>query len=59
MSALDRGLWRASGGNGVLVEICACDGSVVDSDWFESTFKTLAELGGVMCVETGESDAGH
>jgi ABC-type transporter Mla MlaB component len=24
-----------------------------------STFKTLAELGGVMCIETGESDAGH
>jgi ABC-type transporter Mla MlaB component len=23
------------------------------------TFKTLAELGGVMCIETGESDAGH
>ncbi|MEE2821308.1 MAG: STAS domain-containing protein [Pseudomonadota bacterium] len=24
-----------------------------------STFETLAELGGVMCIETGESDAGH
>jgi ABC-type transporter Mla MlaB component len=23
------------------------------------TFKTLAELGGVMCIETGESNAGH
>ena len=23
------------------------------------TFKTLAKLGGVMCIETGESDAGH
>ena len=23
------------------------------------TFMTLAELGGVMCIETGESDAGH
>ena len=23
------------------------------------TFKTLAELGGVMCIETGESDAGN
>ena len=23
------------------------------------TFKTLAELGGVMCIETGESDVGH
>jgi len=23
------------------------------------TFKTLAALGGVMCIETGESDAGH
>ncbi len=23
------------------------------------TFNTLAELGGVMCIETGESDAGH
>lgn len=22
-------------------------------------FKTLAELGGVICIETGESDAGH
>ena len=23
------------------------------------TFKTLAELGGVMCIETGEPNAGH
>mgnify|MGYP001253611138 FL=1 len=23
------------------------------------TFKTLAELGGVTCIETGEPDAGH
>jgi len=23
------------------------------------TFKTLAELGGVTCIETGESDASH
>ena len=23
------------------------------------TFKTLAELGGVMCIETGEPHAGH